>query len=419
MSRKSLTVEEVLQRTLSNNVEDVAPLLSYLGMSKNELELKKGSTVLDAKKIVEYLCKMGSNDLATLFRGGKGVSYGEVVFDVAKKLKVPSANENNSPETNENLIIAKLFEDTLDKMSDDEKRELFNVLGLTGADIPFSSAGTLITQVLLKKFGGFAIYRTSVIVANLVSRSILGSSLSFAANATLTRAIGTFLGPIGWIASGLWLAVDLSGPAYRKTIPAIVHIAMLRQIVTNRLNIGIVGDGSVGKDSLFKTVFNIDTNNVNPIAGSTKDAEIYELGDTGAINLINYPGFNDFRTDVNKLTDDFLHQTDVFLMVVDLTRGVSGTDVQILNKLKELNKPILVCLNKVDLIRPNNKEALIQAAKQRLLNVEMIETTFDPDERLHQGEAIGANDVFLWVVNKLMAAGKETGHLVSSRQCGQ
>lgn len=408
MTKKTLSPIDIIQRSMTYSQDDVRPILKYLGMHENELTLKKNSSREDATKIVNHLRRMGSNDIATIARGGDGVSYDEVVYDVAKKLKAPDINKNATAEYNERQIIIKIFSEAFEKMSDDEKRFLLDSIGVSGQDIPFATSGVLIIQLMLKKYGGFAVYRTSIIVANLVSRAILGSGLSFATNAMLTRSIGLFIGPIGWIASGAWLAVDLLGPAYRKTIPAIVHIAALRQMVINRINIGIVGDGSVGKDSLFKSVFGINTENVSPIAGSTKDIEIYPLEDTGTINLINFPGFNDVKTDVNALIENHLHHTDVFLMVVDLTRGVSGVDVAILNKLKRFEHPILVCLNKVDMVRPANKESLLKTAKERLGEVDMLETAFDPDERLSQTGPIGSEEVFNWVKCKLDDAGKET-----------
>jgi small GTP-binding protein len=210
------------------------------------------------------------------------------------------------------------------------------------------------------------------------------------------------------------LIVDLAGPAYRKTVPAVVHVAMLREMLTNRVNIGVVGDGSTGKDSLIRAVFGVDTGNVNPVAGSTKDAMIYELGNTGAVQLVNYPGFNDIRKDVNDHVNDMLRYTDVFIVVVDLARGVSGTEVDILEKIKAFNRPVLVCLNKSDLPRPKDKEALLEAAFDRLTGVEMVETAFDPDPRLGSPAPVNCRAVYEWVLRMVASEGKETSHIPRS-----
>jgi uncharacterized protein YaaW (UPF0174 family) len=50
------------------------------------------------------------------------------------------------------------------------------------------------SQVMLNQFGGFAVYRMSVILANMLARSLMGNGLNFAANAALVRGVGAFLG---------------------------------------------------------------------------------------------------------------------------------------------------------------------------------------------------------------------------------
>ena len=80
----------------------------------------------------------------------------------------------------------------------------------------------------LFKLGGFKSYQILVIVANATSKALFGTGLTFAANATLTRVAGVLTGPIGWIITGLWTAVDIAGPAYRVTIPAVFAVATLR-----------------------------------------------------------------------------------------------------------------------------------------------------------------------------------------------
>jgi small GTP-binding protein len=292
---------------------------------------------------------------------------------------------------------------------------------LSEKDYPIGSAGALIVQLLLKNYGGFAVYRMSVIVANMVSRALIGRGLVFAANATLVRAVGLVIGPIGWIASGLWLAYDLAGPAFRKTVPAVVHVAMLRQMLMNRVSIGVVGDGSTGKDALFRAVFGLDTGNVHPVAGSTKYTRIYDLGKTGAVQAVNFPGFDDFREDVNEHARDMLRYIDVLILVIDISRGVSGADVEVLRKMRELGHPILVCLNKRDLPRPSDLPELLNAARERLSEAEMVDTAFDPDSRLRPSGPNGEEPppencslVYNWVIQEVAKAGKETSHIPKS-----
>ncbi|ENY8012720.1 GTPase [Vibrio fluvialis] len=459
---QSLSEVDVLQRALAYSPEEVLPILEYLKLSESECQFKPDTLRQDAQRIAWHLRKAGSNTLATTTRMAKNklketlgkdtdtdvASYREVVLDVAKKVKaeatpndssfisqsadsivdaiggitsntgafvsgavdlIQGANyEQYSTEELEKRIVEKLFVDAYEQMSQSERDSLFRSLGMDHQEIPVGASSMLLIQLLLKKYGGFAVYKYSIIVAHWISKAIIGKGLPFAASPMIARAVSSFLGPIGWTASGLWAATALAGPAYRKTIPAVVHIAALRQLVLNRINIGVVGDGSVGKDAFFNAVFGLDTQNVDPIAGATSEAELYPLDEDYAINLINFPGFNDISPSVNSLTHEHLHNVDIFVMVADLARGVSDIDVQILNKLTRLNKPIVVCLNKVDIVRPRDLEKLRETAKQRLAGVTRIETAFDPDDRIHSDGPVGTLDIFNWLKAQLETQGKDT-----------
>lgn len=399
----NLSLTDLIQRSLANK-DDVKPLLKYLKLDEGVLDYGPGEERQTSESIARTIRKLGSNDFATLFRVGEGVQYSEVVFDVGNKLKA-NVLERNSVEKNESIILLKMFEDALERMTEEEKRAIFRSIGLNERELPTGPITTAVLQGLLCQYGGFYIYQISVIVANMFSKALLGVGLSFATNAAITRTVGTLLGPIGWIATGLWLAIDLAGPAYRKTVPAVIHIALLRSILVNKITIGVVGDGSSGKDSLVKAVFGLDTD-INPIAGSTETALSYSLNEKGNAVLVNYPGFNDYRSRVNKYNDDLLHHTDAFIMVVDINRGISKVDIDILKKIKTFNKPILICLNKIDLAKSQaDFLKLEETAKSRLKGYPMINTSFDPDIRL-QNTTFGCLSVYNWITKAIEDAGK-------------
>ena len=137
-----------------------------------------------------------------------------------------SYNKASSVERIESLIIQKIFEDSIEKMSEEEKQKIINELGIKGISV--GSSATMIMQALIK-MGGFKSYQIAVIVANSVAKFVLGRGLSFAANASLTKALSIFAGPVGFIISSLWMLIDIAGPSYKTTIPCVIHIAILRQ----------------------------------------------------------------------------------------------------------------------------------------------------------------------------------------------
>ncbi len=186
-----------------------------------------GDHRLYADDIAAEIQRYGGNSFSNVFRGGKGVAYIDVVRDVADQLKV-SYNNNASAAMIENQIQMKVLEKAYAEMSETERAELLNGLGVNiiGA-IPASLPVIAVQGAILTS--GFAAYRLAVIVANAIAKALLGKGLTIAGNAALTRVIGAFAGPIGWAITGLWTLVDLAGPAYRVTIPCVVQLAYMRQ----------------------------------------------------------------------------------------------------------------------------------------------------------------------------------------------
>ena len=177
--------------------------------------------------IANEIRSFGGNTFANIFRGGEGPEYREIVCDVAKQLKIPYKKAWNVEEI-ENFILEHILKLALDKLSDDEKKELLKEMGLFNST---SFRGQISTAnfLILFRTCGFASYQMTVIIANVIVKSLLGRGLSLGANATLTRSLAILTGPIGWIITGIWTAIDIAGPAYRVTIPSVIYVAMLRK----------------------------------------------------------------------------------------------------------------------------------------------------------------------------------------------
>lgn len=169
----------------------------------------------------------GANSFATVFRGGKGVLYKEVLMDVCEKMKV-NFNKDSSVEVIEQNLLMKILKDSIEKMSATEVRQLAESMGVKNLNTitPEALVGGFQT---IFRMGGFKSYQLTLIVVNAVMKALMGRGLTLAGNAALTRVAAAMTGPIGWVITGLWTAVDLAGAAYRVTIPAVIQIAFLRQ----------------------------------------------------------------------------------------------------------------------------------------------------------------------------------------------
>lgn len=171
----------------------------------------------------------GANSIATIFRGGKGVPYKEVLCDVCDKFKVKYDKKSNTVEIEQALFL-KVLADSIEQLSPEERRAFAEELGGIDLNDLTPQALTMVFQTVFR-LGGFKSYQISVMIANAVAKAILGKGLTIAGNSTLTKTLSILTGPIGWTISGVWTAIDIASPAMRVTIPAVFEIALLRQRV--------------------------------------------------------------------------------------------------------------------------------------------------------------------------------------------
>jgi len=169
----------------------------------------------------------GANSFATMFRGGKGVPYKEVLTDVCDKLKV-NYNKDSSVEVIEQNMLMKILNDAIEKMSPEEIRELAESIGAKDFKSITRDALIGVFQAIFRA-GGFKSYQLTVIIVNAILKALIGRGLAMGGNIILTRTMAILTGPIGWAITGLWTAIDIAGAAYRVTIPAVIQVAALRQ----------------------------------------------------------------------------------------------------------------------------------------------------------------------------------------------
>lgn len=177
-------------------------------------------------ELIHELRLFGGNSIANFFRGGEGPEYSEILRDVARKNNV-NYNYRDSDEIVEQYLLQKLFNDSIMRASNDELKEMMKELGYPVTN--FSRQAAITTLMAAWKAGGFKSYILLVSVVNAVMKFLIGRGLSLAANATLTRMASIFMGPIGWVLTALWSVIDIAGPAYRVTVPAVIQIAYIRQ----------------------------------------------------------------------------------------------------------------------------------------------------------------------------------------------
>ncbi|MGL6201756.1 MAG: [FeFe] hydrogenase H-cluster maturation GTPase HydF [Lachnospiraceae bacterium] len=123
---------------------------------------------------------------------------------------------------------------------------------------------------------------------------------------------------------------------------------------SERVHIGIFGRRNAGKSSIINAITGQDLAIVSDVMGTTTDPVLksMELLPLGPVVIIDTPGLDDEGAlgtlRVHKAYQ-MLNKTDIALLVVDGTSGMTREDDAILAKIKEKNIPYIIVYNKADL----------------------------------------------------------------------
>lgn len=123
----------------------------------------------------------------------------------------------------------------------------------------------------------------------------------------------------------------------------------------NRLHIGIFGRRNAGKSSVINAITGQDLAIVSELKGTTTDPvfKTMELLPLGPVMIIDTPGLDDEGSlgalRIRKAYQ-VLNKTDLALLVLDATLGMTPEDQAILERIKAKKIPYVVAWNKMDLI---------------------------------------------------------------------
>lgn len=122
-----------------------------------------------------------------------------------------------------------------------------------------------------------------------------------------------------------------------------------------RIHIGIFGKRNAGKSSVINAITGQDLAIVSDVKGTTTDPVLksMELLPLGPIVLIDTPGLDDVgelgALRIQKAYQ-MLNKTDIAVLVVDGSVGMTNEDQQILSRIKQKNIPYIIVYNKSDLL---------------------------------------------------------------------
>ena len=126
--------------------------------------------------------------------------------------------------------------------------------------------------------------------------------------------------------------------------------------------VSIVGRPNVGKSTLLNSLLESKIAITSHVSGTTRNIieGIYN-DDESQIVFIDTPGIhkpvNKLGSIMNNQAYHIIDEVDTIIFMVDATKPFGKGDNFVLNRVKDLNKPVLLVLNKIDLIK-NKKELL-------------------------------------------------------------
>ncbi|AYF48771.1 hypothetical protein DXV65_14650 [Pseudomonas fluorescens] len=240
-------MKAILRKCKSEDFNYVSRVLdNYVSLTndsrRKELLLQVQGSTAAKEELIELLDKQiryfGSSDLAyfarSLFNSDGGVSANELIADVCAKSKVKIKLGGSVESRLEKLVTAVVEKELLSK-SPEELAKAFKEMGVEDIDREKvmehlkSNGKVAILPIIFQILGPkVALGIIEVIIISIIAQ-IIGRE---AAKALVQEMVKrnpwlNALGPWMWALSAAWLAFDVQGPAYRKTVPICLYLGVV------------------------------------------------------------------------------------------------------------------------------------------------------------------------------------------------
>ena len=112
---------------------------------------------------------------------------------------------------------------------------------------------------------------------------------------------------------------------------------------------------------MLNTLLNEEKAIVTDIEGTTRDVieETLKIGNL-VLNVSDTAGIRETEDVVEAIGVNkslkAIEDTDMIIYLIDLSRGLNARDMELLNKIKGLNKPYIIGLNKIDISREKQND---------------------------------------------------------------
>lgn len=163
--------------------------------------------------------------------------------------------------------------------------------------------------------------------------------------------------------------------------------AMLDRLEQGHLHIAAFGRVSVGKSAMLNALLGENRFSTSPLHGETKTAQRgqwHEYAD-GGVFLIDTPGINEVEGEARELlAREVANRADLVLFIVD--GDLTESETSALRAIAEMNRPILLVLNKIDRYSTEQRKILYESLKKHSTGLvdprNIVGAAADPAEQL-------------------------------------
>ena len=141
--------------------------------------------------------------------------------------------------------------------------------------------------------------------------------------------------------------------------------------------VGIIGRPNVGKSTLLNTFIGEKVAIITPKPQTTRNRILGIMNtDGGQIVFLDTPGIHRAKTPLNvqmvKSAMGTFGEADILLLLVEADRGLHDEDSLILDSLKGIKTPVILVINKIDLVTKEALLPLIDAFKDLYVFEEIV-----------------------------------------------
>jgi uncharacterized protein YaaW (UPF0174 family) len=208
-------IESLLKQA---NKEELISLLKIVDDSAIEKDINREVP----QRIIETLFTSGYLQSLTQVADKLDVKYNKSMYKLESKnlsIKVISDLEKK--------ILNNFLQLGYKQMSDAEKSKFDREVKDIATEFGHSKKGVVGAAGLMTiaNLGGFSTY---MLMSSFHSSVSLGT-LGFGAYTAASSMLSTIIGPVGWAALGLYAIYKFSKPNYKKLIPGVILVALIRQ----------------------------------------------------------------------------------------------------------------------------------------------------------------------------------------------